>query len=123
MIYETIYKRLEKLGVIKLFNSNVASAKSKSGGFMDLNYDRIARDVIALSHYYRDERSGDMIADPDMAIRIIPDAKMAEALTYQDSFGFKVVYVGDKVNAALKKDLNSFLAYWLLNAKKQGHRF
>ena len=51
------------------------------------------------------------------------ELSLAEALSYQDSFGYRVVYPEpDKVNLSAKKDLNSFLGQWLSNLKSQGHR-
>lgn len=100
--------------------------KSKVPGLMDLNFDVLHRTsskiVIALSHYYK-HPSGDMIADPDMEIAVYPDREAAEALTYQDSFGYRVVYhEGNRVDVRAKRELNSFLNTWLGNLIVQGHR-
>ena len=75
MIYNTIYTRLQKIGVTnKLLNrEGEMSAKSKVTSFMDLNFDLLLTEFdittkevvhhdIALSHYYK--MNGDMIADP-----------------------------------------------------------
>jgi hypothetical protein len=72
-----------------------------------------------MSHYYK--QNGDLCPDPDMEIKIIPEIKMAEAMTYEDSFGYKQVYIenGKKYYPALKKDLNYFLNKWLSNLKEQ----
>ncbi len=46
---------------------------------------------------------------------------MAEALSYQDSFGYRVVYPeSGKVDIKAKKELNQFLDMWLSNLKNQG---
>lgn len=99
---------------------------STAPGFMDLSLDVLTRSKeemrIALSHYYRQE--GDMIADPDMEIRVylIEGWNKAEALTYQDARRYDEVYPEPgKVYPLLKKSLNSFLAQWLTNLKDQGH--
>lgn len=79
---------------------------------------------IALSHYYR-HPSGDMIADPDTELLVHRKARMAEALTYQDSFGYRVVYHDQKrtrVDLRAKRELNSFLRDWLSNLLDQGHK-
>ena len=136
MIYETIYKRLYRL-VPHLDEIEVGNAVTlKASGFMDLHVDVLSKGEtphagitftrIALSHYYR-HPSGDMIADPDMEIKVYHDSKqragMAEALTYQDSFGYQEVYPDENhVRPRLKKDLNSFLSQWLKNLLQQGHR-
>ena len=67
--------------------------------------------------------SGNMIAGPDMEIAIYPEMKMAEALTYQDSFGYRVVYpLPDTVDLKAKQELNTFLNQWLRNLLQQGHK-
>ncbi|MBL7815674.1 MAG: DUF1249 domain-containing protein, partial [Saprospiraceae bacterium] len=77
--------------------------------------------TIALSHYYK-HPSGDMIADPDMEVKIHHNSKMAEALSYQDSFGYRQVYPQEGyVNPKAKTELNQFLNQWLNNIKQQGH--
>ncbi len=77
--------------------------------------------TIALAHYY--EQNGDLVPDPDMEIAIYPKMQMAEALSYQDTYGYRQVYPEPgKVNLKAKRDLNSFLNTWLSNIKAQGHR-
>ena len=67
--------------------------------------------------------SGDMIADPDMEVALYPSRQMAEALSYQDCFGYRQVYPEPgKINPRAKKELNSFLNQWLSNIIAQGHR-
>jgi len=122
-IYERIYKRLKNLGVLDL---GTEAAKAKSGAFMDLSYDHLFKNddgtfVIALAHNYL--QNGDVMPDPDMEIRVNPGAKMAEALTLQDGFGYRQVYRGNKVDARARYDLNKFLAYWLNNLRKQRFSF
>jgi uncharacterized protein YqiB (DUF1249 family) len=94
---------------------------------MDLNLDVLRRGptktIIALSHYYK-HPSGDMIADPDMVLAVYSDKAMAEALSYQDSFGYQEVYSqgGAMVDVRAKRELNQFLMQWLSNLIVQGHR-
>ena len=102
------------------------SGKSQVAGFMDLNLDVLHRSperlVIALSHYYK-HRSGDMIADPDMEIAVFRHEEYAEAMTYQDSFGYQAVDNCDGIKAnCLQASLNRFLVAWLGNLISQGHR-
>lgn len=124
MIYETIYNHLKKI-IPDLDTLEPGTArKSTVSGLMDLNLDVLHRDkdtiTIALSHYY--QQNGDSIADPDMKIRIIPRMQMAEALTFQDYFGYREAYPEPgKVCPTVKKDLNSFLRHWLKNLKAQRH--
>lgn len=123
-LYSRIYRKL--LNVVPDLLTIEEHGKSEVPGFMDLNLDVLTRTpskiVIALSHYYR-HPSGDMIADPDMEIAVYPDREKAEALTYQDTFGYRVVYHdGNRVDVRAKKELNAFLHQWLRNLIVQGHR-
>ena len=124
-----MFEKLVKLGIIHpdgslKFNEYL---KLKSGSFMDLNIDHLSHKdddqsiVISLAHSYIQE--GDVMADPDMEIRIIPSLKMVEALTFQqDSTGtYQQVYRDNgRFNPQLKNDLNDFLNYWLKNLIQQG---
>lgn len=135
MIYETIYKKIDRLiplGVKEL-QEGEGFIKLKSEGYMDLNVDclkhkqhpKVATQgkhcfIIAMAHNYI--QNGDVMADPDMEIAIYPEIKMAEALTYQqDGLGiYNAVYPEPGlINIRLKKELNSFLNQWLDNLKKQ----
>jgi len=128
-IHDKIFEQLEELipGLTELEPGDYR--KSESGGFMDLHLDVLDRTKkelrIALSHNYY--QNGDTIADPDMEIRVylIPDWKKAEALTFQDQWGYRVVYPEENgqtlVNVRAKKELNAFLTQWLKNLKDQGH--
>jgi uncharacterized protein YqiB (DUF1249 family) len=123
-VHNRIYKKL--LDVVPDLLTIEEHGKSKVPGLMDLNIDVLFRTpskiVIALSHYYK-HPSGDMIADPDMEIAVYPDRDAAEALTYQDTFGYRVVYHdGNRVDLRAKKELNAFLHQWLRNLIAQGHR-
>lgn len=133
VVYETIFKRLVAIGIIDSegkpnFNEYL---KLKSGGFMDLSLDMLYEEdgkyTIAMAHNYI--QNGDVMADLDMEIKIIPNMKMAEALSFrQDGIcqinqqvyteidGKKMVY------PRVKKELNTFLSGWLLNIKKQGFK-
>lgn len=99
--------------------------KSVVPGYMDLNLDILHRAperiIIALSHYYK-HPSGDMIADPDMEIVVYPSREYAEALAYQDTYGYQSVQGGGEVDSRLQRDLNAFLSQWITNLIQQGHR-
>lgn len=130
MIYETNYKKLAKLFDIEEFcKSEPGTALTlESQGFMDLKVDHLGTDDenlgvrISLAHNFI--QNGDVMADPDMEIRVIPEVKMAEALTFQMSNPpiYQMVYPEPgKVDLRAKKELNSFLHTWLNNLLRQGH--
>jgi len=105
------------------------SSFGENSGMMDLNLDVLGMDkenryIIALSHYY--SQNGDLVADPDMQVRIDFEQKTAEALTYQDTYGYIEVYPEKKgktfVNTKAKKAQNKFLSQWLTNLINQDHK-
>ncbi len=119
-----IYKLLVR--VIPNLYSIKVSGRSEVSGFMDFNLDILRRngDVlrIAISHYYK-HPSGDMIADPDMEVMVNRKSETAEALTYQDTYGYQEVYSEDgSCNESLQHSLNEFLLMWLNNLYEQGHK-
>jgi hypothetical protein len=124
-LYENMHRKLMR--IIPNLADIKESAKLKAKGYMDLNVDVLNRTAtytdIALSHYYK-HSSGDMIADPDMEVRVWHYGAI-EALAYQDCFGYKRVYDNDGdrvlVYPTIKKSLNSFLNTWLSNLIEQGH--
>lgn len=126
-VYTRNFKKLVKLGIIndegKLQFQDAISLKS--GAFMDLNLDDLGKDEtgnIRFSMAHNFEQNGDIMADPDMEIRVIPEMQSVEALTYQlDSMGiFQRVYPEpNKVDPKVKKELNSFLGKWLTNLIQQ----
>lgn len=134
-VLSTIYKKLLKVipGLDKKLSSiqdgDVEfTAKSKSGSFMDLNFEYRKnegnnRHIISLAHYYVQE--GDLMSDPFMEIRVIPDLQVAEALYFEMSHPPVSRYVypdPNHVNMREKKDQNHFLNQWLTNLIHQGHR-
>ena len=119
-----IYKRL--IRVIPNLYSIKESGKSVVPSFMDFNLDILQRKGdalrIAISHYYK-HPSGDMIADPDMEILVNRKTETAEALTYQDTYGYQEVYSEDgSCNQSLLRSLDEFLLMWLNNLYEQGHK-
>ena len=119
-----IYKRL--IRVIPNLYSIKESGRSEVPGFMDFSLDILQRkgDVlrIAISHYYK-HPSGDMIPDPDMEVMVNRKTETAEALTYQDTYGYQEVYSEDgSCNQSLQRSLNEFVLMWLNNLYEQGHK-
>lgn len=128
-IYQRNFNRLVKLGIINAKGELQfkEAVKIKRGGLMDLNLDYLEEDeqghVIAMAHNY--VQHGDVMADPDMQIRIIPEMLSIEALTFQqDNMGtFQEVYPKPNfVNHKAKKELNTFLEMWLKNLIDQGFK-
>jgi uncharacterized protein YqiB (DUF1249 family) len=81
-LHHTLYRKLNVL--IPTLPEVPEYVKSQVLGFKDLNLDLLSRDgeiiTVALSHY--SEQNGDLIADPDMVVRIDTNAETVEALTF-----------------------------------------
>ena len=83
-IYENNFDKMVKLGIITAEGQPTFKEykKMQSKNFMDLNMDVLSisntETIISMAHNFIQE--GDVMADPDMEIRIIPDKQMIEAL-------------------------------------------
>ena len=70
-VFEMIFARLQQLGIIDESGKMQADyMKFTSSGLMNLNVDNLLNDTIALAH--NGKQNGDVMADPDMEIRIYP---------------------------------------------------
>ncbi len=122
-IYESIYRNLQELGILD--ETGVMQAeymKFKASGLMDLSVDNLLNDIIALAH--NGIQNGDVMADPDVQVKIYPASKSAEALTFQNDYLgiYQEVYPEPgKYSPKLKKELNEFLNDWLVNVIEQGY--
>lgn len=122
-IHARIFHKL--LDVVPDLMSIEEAGRSQVDGYMDLGFDVLHRSpdklIVALSHYYK-HPSGDMIADPDMEIMVCPAQEYAEALAYQDAFGYQTVEMpSGEVDRKRQHDLDCFLSQWLTNLIEQGH--
>lgn len=127
-VYERNYERILALVPDVVVQEPGTAFKLKSPGYMDLSIEVLRRDehgrvIISMSHY--GEQNGDLMADPDMEIALVPQLNAAEALTWRnDYFGInRAVYPEPgKVDVRMKGELNDFLAGWLKTIADQGHR-
>lgn len=122
-VHSTMFKKLYKILGNHLLKLDFEYMRLSSDGFMDLHVDNLGGGVLAIAHNYTQE--GDVMADPDMQIRVNLELGTVEALTYQQSaFSiYQEVYPSpNMVNARLKRDLNAFLNTWLGNLLSQGHK-
>ena len=123
-----MFDKLVKIGILTPEGKTVFKEHVKliNKPYMDLSVDRLSSEHegtirIGLAHNFI--QNGDVMADPDMEIRIYPELKAVEALTYQlDSLGiYQVVYPEPgKVIPKRKTELNRFLNQWLSNLINQG---
>lgn len=104
--------------------------KYESDGFMPLVIEAISADengrtVFSLTHY--GEQNGDLMADPDMMIKVDHAAGTVEPLTFQNDYMgiYQQVYIerdGKRLySPRLRTSLDDFLWHWLKNIEMQGY--
>jgi len=130
-IYHGIFNKLITLKICDEQGNLRPSGKSKSGGYMDLVYERLSmidgvnglpNQAISIAHYF--EMNGDLCQDPEMVVLVNASDRTAEAYSFQQAMPpiYQEVYdEGNRVDPALKQNLNTFLETWLDNLVNQGH--
>lgn len=114
-IYQSIYEKLEKIGVFSVQQYTVIEKPP----YVPLCIDHIGQDIFALSQNPVVE--GVVVPDPDMEIRISHQKRTAEPLVFQDRAGKRVVYPEPgKVDLKAKNDLAEYLDRWLSDLLSQG---
>ncbi|MHB8841733.1 MAG: ADP-ribosyltransferase-containing protein, partial [Candidatus Aquicultor sp.] len=111
--------------VTKLYaDGDKDSYDDETGGMMPLSVDVLSNGPrfmnIAIAHNYI--QNGDVMADPDMELKIDKENGFIEALHFQqDNMGiYREVYPsGGQVNLKEKNDQNKFLTQWLKNLEEQ----
>lgn len=122
VVYAENFDRLVKLGILtpdgKLTFKEYMKIENEP--YMPLSLDNLGNNTFSMAHNF--EQNGDLIPDPDMEIRIIPELKMVEALAIQHSTGYyRRVYIDEnKYYPREKKEQNSFLNMWTKNLLDQG---
>lgn len=130
-IHHRIFSKLIALNICDEQGNMRPCGKSKSKGYMDLVYERLPmidgvnglpNQAISIAHYV--EMNGDLCQDPEMVVLVNAIGKTAEAYHFQQAIPpvYQVVYDdGNRVDPALKQNLNTFLETWLENLVNQGH--
>jgi uncharacterized protein YqiB (DUF1249 family) len=114
-IYHSIYERLERIGVFEVRQYAVIEKPP----FTPLCIDRLEDSVYALSQ--NPVIDGQMVAEPDMEIRVFHEKKIAEPLCLQNKSGRRVVYPeSGRVDLGAKNELAKFLDRWLSDLISQG---
>jgi uncharacterized protein YqiB (DUF1249 family) len=114
-IYQSIYAKLERIGIFKIRQYAVIEKPP----YTPLCIDRLSDTVYALSQ--NPVVDGVVIADPDMEVRVVHQQKIAEPLCLQDRSGRRIVYQEPgKVDLRAKNDLAEYLDRWLTDLLSQG---
>lgn len=114
-VYNSIYRKLEKMGVLQIKQYAVI----RNDPYVPLCIDRLDEVTYALSQ--NPVVDGVIVADPDIEIKVDNSRKTAEPLTYQDRTTRKVVYVEPgRVNLANRNEITEFLDNWLSELINQG---
>ena len=98
-------------------------------GYMDLVIEKSYKDsdtttIYTMTHY--GEQNGDLMRDPDMELRVDPEAGTVEPLTWQNDYigRYDQVYItrnGQRLySPRLRASLDDFLWHWLQNIEAQG---
>ncbi|MCJ7571058.1 MAG: hypothetical protein MUO82_04180 [Candidatus Thermoplasmatota archaeon] len=122
VIYQDNYRRLFLLGVMDI----TSSKKIKSKGYMDLNIDVLEDNdetrVIAMAHNII--MDGDLIADPEMTIKLFKNTAETKVLTYKVySLGvYEKIYESENVvDYHSMYYLNRYLNNWLITLEERGY--
>ncbi len=126
--FETNYDKLNELlksegGIVGFMkNENNYVIKIHVSGLMMLTIEKYEDTQIAMDHHYI--QNDDVVWDPMMLISVNTEHGFANAVSYEDTFGYQTTEFErdgkQYVKPKLKKKLNSFLRTWLGNLKKQG---
>ena len=121
-IYNDNYRRLFLLGVMDI----TSFKKIKSKGYMDLNIDVLEDNdetrVIAMAHNII--MDGDLIADPEITIKLFKNTAEAKVLTYQVySLGvYEKIYESENVvDYHSMYYLNRYFNNWLITLEERGY--
>jgi uncharacterized protein YqiB (DUF1249 family) len=114
-LYQSIYAKLERIGVFEIRQYAVIEKPP----YTPLCIDRLSDTVYALSQ--NPVVDGVVIADPDMEVRVVHQQRIAEPLCLQDRSGRRIVYPEPgKVDLRAKNDLAEYLERWLTDLISQG---
>jgi uncharacterized protein YqiB (DUF1249 family) len=114
-IYQSIYEKMEKIGVFSIHQYAVVEKPP----YVPLCIDHIGQDTYALSQ--NPIIDGVVVADPDMEIRVSHRRRIAEPMVLQDQSGIRVVYPEPgKVDLKVKNDLAEYLDRWLSDLLSKG---
>ena len=102
----------------------------EAAGFMPLvieaiSADKDGRTVYSMTHY--GEQNGDLMADPDMTMKVDHEAQTVEPLSFQNDYLglYQQVYIerdGQRLySPRLRSQLDDFLRQWLKNIEMQGY--
>jgi uncharacterized protein YqiB (DUF1249 family) len=114
-IYHAIYEKLDRMGVFAVRQYAVIERPP----YTALCIDRLEDSVFALSQ--NPVIDGDVVADPDIEVRVFHEKRIAEPLCLQDRSGRRLVYPGPgKVDLKAKNDLAQRLDRWLADLISEG---
>jgi uncharacterized protein YqiB (DUF1249 family) len=117
-IYQSIFQKMEMMGILRVRQYVVI----ENPPYLPLCIDRLDENMYAISQ--NPTINGEMIADPDIEIRVYPGEKRAEPMVYQDRNERKVVYPeAGMVNLKVKNELCVFLDHWLNELLLQGFKW
>lgn len=132
-VFQQIYSQLDTLGVIDLAQRGKQNAKTKNIFTRHVSYDLLYKKdhlvEIAISSYWKHD-SGDMMADPDIQIKLdlnqnlaIPTAFQQDGVPVIGTIYLEVYPTGEPVNKKAQSQVNHFLTVWLQQLIDQKYQF
>jgi len=115
-VQNSVYTKLKQIGILNNEGRmKPRYMKFKADGLMDLNVDKLSVNIIALAH--NGIQNGDVMADPDVTIKVHREKEEVEALSFQNDYMgiYQEVYDGEKSNKKLQNEIEIFLDDWLSN--------
>ena len=114
-IYHAIYEKLDHMGIFAIRQYAVIERPP----YTALCIDRLEDSVFALSQ--NPVIDGNIVADPDVEVRVFHEKRIAEPLCLQDRSGRRVVYPGPgRVDLKTRNDLARHLDRWLADLIAEG---
>lgn len=114
-IYHAVYEKMDRMGIFSVRQYAVIEKPP----YTTLCIDRLEDTVYALSQ--NPVIDGNVVADPDIEIRVFHEKRIAEPLSLQDRSGRRVVYPRPgKVDLKTKNDLAQRLDGWLSELISEG---
>lgn len=117
-----VEKILKSLGKLEDFqNRQEFHVRIANGPFMPLVIERHGT-MITVTHYL--ERNGDLVADPDLEFRLLPDGSwLPIAIQHSTGHYFRAIFEKDGkeyVRLQALKELKTFARQWARNLLSQG---
>jgi hypothetical protein len=117
------YESLKMLSILSNLKSHAYLRMQSAAGLMDLSIDLLdgKGTDYTFSMAHNAIQNGDIMADPDMEIRVNEEMEEAYALTFQNDY--MGIFTRCEDDNDLARDLDRFLYEWLNQIKSSNYSF